>query len=201
MKKGDCTGEHIVPPRDIIKTKGRAARMDAGGTMQECAASVMCGPGRGAARGRTRGGLSISTASIYKPRLDGGGRRILVTRYYPRGVRRSHFDDWLRELAPSRELLRGYKEGSVAWKAFAGAFLAEVRGSDEAQSALRGLRRAARRGGGITLLCFEPDGAHCHRHILRELVERPRRLPWPRTLEPDCTDYHNGVPAAGLASD
>ena len=173
--------------------------MDAGRTTHECAAPALRGPGRGAARGRTRDGPSISTASIYKPRLDGGGRRILVTRYYPRGVRRSHFDDWLRELAPSRELLRGYKEGSVTWKAFAGAFLAEVRGSDEAQSALRGLRRAARRGG-VTLLCFEPDGAHCHRHILRELVERPRRLPWPRALEPDCTDYHKGIPAAGLAS-
>lgn len=173
--------------------------MEAGGTLQECAISALRGPRRGAACGWTRSGLSISTASIYKPRLDGGGRRILVTRYYPRGVRRSNFDDWLRELAPSRELLRRYKGGSVRWKTFVGAFLGEVRDSDEAQSALRNLRRAARRGG-VTLLCFEPDGAHCHRHILRELLEQPR-LSWPRTLEPNCTDYHKGVPVASLVSD
>ena len=173
--------------------------MCAGRGPQKCAAPTPRGAGQKEARGRTGGGLSVSTTSIYKPGLDGGGRRVLVTRYYPRGVRRSHFDDWIRALAPSRELLRGYKEGSVAWDAFVGAYLAEVRGSDEAQSALKSLRREARNGG-VTLLCFEPDGAPCHRHILRQLVEKPR-LARAGSLEPDCTDYHKGVPVAGLVSD
>lgn len=121
-----------------------------------------------------------------------------MARHYPRGIRRSHFDDWARALAPSRELLKRYKEGSIAWKAFAGAFLAEVRGSPEARSALRGLRRAAR-AGGVTLLCYEPAGVPCHRHILRRLVEQPR-LSWARSLEPGCADHYRGVPVAGLAS-
>ena len=167
-------------------------------TVRGCAAAPR-GPGREVARGCTRGGLSVSTTSIYKPGLDGGGRRILVTRYYPRGVRRSHFDDWVRELAPSRELLRKYKKGSVTWSVFVGAYLAEMRGSCEAQSALRNLRRVARHEG-VTLLCFEPDGAHCHRHILRLLIKQPR-LTRVGPLEPDCTDYHKGVPVAGLVSD
>ena len=159
------------------------------------------GPGRASCRGRA--GLAVSTMSVYAPWRGDGGRRILVTRYYPRGVRRSHFDDWARELAPSRELLRGYKEGSIAWKDFIGAFLAQMRDDAEAQSALRSLRNEAKGsggGGGVTLLCYEPDGAPCHRHILRRLVEKPR-LVFPRTLEPDCADYHKGVPAAGRVPD
>ena len=157
----------------------------------------LLGSGRAPGRGGTA--LAVSTMSVYAPRRADGGRRILVTRYYPRGVRRSHFDDWVRALAPSRELLKEYKDGSIAWKGFIGAFLAQMRGDAEAQSALRDLRNEAV-GGGVTLLCYEPDGAPCHRHILRHLVEEPR-LASARTLEPDCADYHKGVPAAGLVSD
>ena len=153
---------------------------------------------RASCRGRTA--IAVSTMSVYAPWRGDGGRRILVTRYYPRGVRRSHFDDWVRELAPSRELLRGYKEGSIAWKDFIGAFLAQMRDDDEARSALRDLRNEARGGCGVTLLCYEPDGAPCHRHILRRLVEKSR-LVFPRTLEPDCADYHKRVPAVGLVTD
>ena len=155
------------------------------------------GLGRASCRGRA--GLAVSTMSVYAPWRGDGGRRILVTRYYPRGVRRSHFDDWVRALAPSRELLKEYKDGSIAWKGFIGAFLAQMRGDAEAQSALRDLRNEAV-GGGVTLLCYEPDGAPCHRHILRRLVEKPR-LVFPRTLEPDCADCHKGAPAAGLVPD
>lgn len=144
-------------------------------------------------------GPSVGTMCIYEPRPGrGGGKRVLVTRYYPRGVRRSHFDEWARELAPSAGLLGRYKAGAVGWRDFAAAFLAELRGSGEARSALRGLRRAARRGG-ITLLCFEPDGAPCHRHILRRLIEDPRRA-WSRALEPGCADRRGAVPRRAPAS-
>ena len=157
----------------------------------------LLGSGRAPGKGRTA--PAVSTMSVYAPWRGDGGRRILVTRYYPRGVRRSHFDDWVRALAPSRELLRGYKEGSIAWRGFTGAFLAQMRGDAEARSALRDLRNEAM-GGGVTLLCYEPDGDPCHRHILRRLVEEPR-LVSARTLEPDCADYHKGVSAVGLVSD
>ena len=34
------------------------------------------------------------------------GTRLLVMRYWPRGVRRGHVDEWIRELAPSPGLLK-----------------------------------------------------------------------------------------------
>ena len=170
--------------------------MGKGGTAQGRAMARSRRARLDAARARAGASPAVSTASVYGPRLEGGGRRILVTRYYPRGIRRSHFDDWARALAPGKELLRRHKAGSIPWRDFVGAFLAEVYASEEARSALLGLRREARRGG-VTLLCFERDGAHCHRHILRRLVEQPSpaRI---GPFEPDCTDHHRGVPMARL---
>lgn len=199
---GDCASaasEAIAVPAE---SASGARRLGAGpgkrGAPRERAAAGARGPGRDAPPGRTGAAPAVSTSSIYRPGRRDGGRRILVTRYYPRGVRRSHFDDWARALAPSGDLLKRYKEGSITWRAFAGAFLAEVRGSAEARSALRGLRRTAR-AEGVTLLCYEPAGVPCHRHILRRLVEQPR-LSWNRSLEPGYADYHRGVPVAGPAS-
>lgn len=165
---------------------------------QKSACAALRGKGREGAHGGGGALPAVSTMSVYKPWRGDGGKRILVTRYYPRGVRRSHFDDWVRALAPSRELLKEFKSGSIAWKDFTKAFLAQVRDSGEARSALRDLRDAAM-DGGVTLLCYEPDGLPCHRHIVRRLVEKPR-LVFARTLDPDCTDYHKGVSVASLAS-
>ena len=184
---------------NITGTKRRAAAMGGGGgALRERDIAAPGGSGQKAARGKRGACPAVSTMSIYRKELEDGGRRILITRYYPRGVRRSHFDDWVRALAPSRELLKRYKEGSIAWDAFEVAFLAEIDGSAEAQDALGELRRAAGREG-ITLLCFEPDGAPCHRHIVRRLIEQPR-LARAGPLEPDYTDYHKGVPVARLVS-
>ena len=184
---------------NVFRTKGRGAGTGRGATLRGRSCAAPGGSGREASRRSAGACPAVSTASIYKPRLEDGGRRILITRYYPRGVRRSHFDDWARALAPSRELLKRYKEGAIAWKAFARAYLAEVRGSAEAKAALLELRRTAR-SEGVTLLCYEPDGVPCHRHILRRLLEQPR-LARVVPLEHDCADYHKGVPAASLVPD
>ena len=187
------------PSGNITKAKRRAAAMGGGdGALRERTGAAPSSRGRRAARGKGGARPAVSTLSIYRKELKDGGRRILITRYYPRGVRKSHFDDWVRALAPSRELLKRFKEGSIAWDAFEGAFLAEIEGSAEAQAALGELRRTAGREG-ITLLCFEPDGAPCHRHIVRRLIEQPR-LARTGPLEPDYADYHKGLPVARLVS-
>ena len=48
------------------------------------------------------------TKCLYDPVEQSDGDRILVTRYWPRGISREHLaiTDWLRELAPSKELIR-----------------------------------------------------------------------------------------------
>jgi uncharacterized protein YeaO (DUF488 family) len=124
--------------------------------------------------------MTIKTKCIYEPREESDGRRVLITRYYPRGVKKDRFDDWVRPLSPTRELLAAYRKGAIGWDEFATAFVREMRGSDESREAIRALHEAgssgAYNGQVVTLLCFERAHLPCHRHIVREVVDDPSVL-------------------------
>ncbi len=83
-------------------------------------------------------------------RLPGDGLRLLICRYRPRGVRKSDetWDEWDPDLGPSREM-------------------------KEQQKRIEELASRVRAGETITLLCSSAcvDDAHCHRSLLRELIE------------------------------
>jgi len=111
----------------------------------------------------------IRAKSIYKPKEDEDGTRILITRFYPRGVRKDHFDQWLRELAPSKDLLKGYKAGTINEKQFTAMFLDQIKASEESQNTIRALCEISRNTN-VTLLCYERDGDFCHRHILHDII-------------------------------
>jgi uncharacterized protein YeaO (DUF488 family) len=118
----------------------------------------------------------IRHASIYDQQdaaLDQGWR-VLVMRYWPRGVRRERVDVWLKDAAPSRELLHAYSHEGLKWAQFARRYRREMR--VERSQALDALRRLEREHGVITLLCHEriPPAEHCHRTLLAELLT-PRR--------------------------
>lgn len=51
----------------------------------------------------------IRSKSIYDPKEEDDGIRILITRYWPRGIKKEYFDKWYKELSPSRDLLKRYK--------------------------------------------------------------------------------------------
>lgn len=106
------------------------------------------------------------------------GLRILVTRYWPYGLRRGACDLWLPALGPSKGLLTwlwgppegrsGVNPGSTPSHAvFRQRYLREL----EAQRALiADLRRRHRSGETITLLCACHDPAQCHRTILAGVI-------------------------------
>src|SRR5438034_3759422 len=56
--------------------------------------------------------LFRSTKSIFQPRVKDDGIRILISRFYPRGIERTHFHEWALSLSPSPELLFSYKRRS-----------------------------------------------------------------------------------------
>jgi uncharacterized protein YeaO (DUF488 family) len=121
--------------------------------------------------------MTIKTKCIYEPSEKGDGLRVLITRYYPRGVRKDRFDEWVRSLSPSRELLSSYRRGSVDWDGFAGAFVREIAGSSDSRGAIRRLGdMISRQGQVVTLLCFERAHLPCHRHIVRAIIEDPSLL-------------------------
>jgi uncharacterized protein YeaO (DUF488 family) len=111
----------------------------------------------------------ISQASIYDPRAS-DDFRVLVMRYWPRGVKRERVDLWLKDAAPSAQLLKAYVHEALPWAEFDRRYRAEI--VEERPHVLERLRDLEREHGGLTLLCHEriPPAPHCHRQVLAELL-------------------------------
>ena len=63
--------------------------------------------------------MVIKTKSIYEPTEENDdGIRVLITRYYPSGVKKDKFDCWIRELSPSHNLLKNYQQDKCNWQEF-----------------------------------------------------------------------------------
>ena len=104
------------------------------------------------------------------------GTRILAMRYYPRGVRREHVGEWLRDLAPSEELLRWCwtSQGELDPDIYANTWKRRYREEMEQRADLiKGLRTRLRNGETLTLLCscHRPDD--CHRRELAKIIREP----------------------------
>jgi uncharacterized protein YeaO (DUF488 family) len=116
----------------------------------------------------------IRHASIYEarqPQADDGWR-VLVMRQWPRGIRKEAVDLWLKDAAPSRELLQAYHHGGLPWSDFEARYRAEI--LEERPEVLDQIHQLEIKHGTVTLLCFEriPPAEHCHRIILVDLVTR-----------------------------
>jgi uncharacterized protein YeaO (DUF488 family) len=112
------------------------------------------------------------------PPVAGGGTRILVCRYRPRGVRASDetWDEWWKDLGPSPALhaaVYGKGQPAISWGEYRRRFLAEM-AVDPGRYHLRALVDRVAAGEGVTLLCSSAcvDEGRCHRSILREIVLR-----------------------------
>jgi len=116
--------------------------------------------------------LAVKTKSIYEPAKPGDGVRVLITRYYPRGVKKDRFDRWEKALSPSRGLLAAYRSGAKSWEQFKEAFLSEMRASSDSAEAIRALSSLKARN--VTLLCYERPGLNCHRYLVAEILSTPR---------------------------
>lgn len=105
------------------------------------------------------------------------GLKLVVTRRYPRGIARVHFDEWLSVLAPSHGLLEDWRRGLITWDECTSRFREEILGSPEAVAALRHIIELAKTRD-VYLICWE-KAPPCHRFILldlaRELTEEEVR--------------------------
>ena len=104
--------------------------------------------------------------SIYDPAEPAGdGHRLLVTRLWPRGIRRTAVDSWDRRLGGPVELIRRKKEGKLSKTELRKVYLASL-DRDAVDDAA-----ALAREGTITLLCTCRDDL-CHRVVLAGVLER-----------------------------
>ena len=111
---------------------------------------------------------NIKLKRVYDPPDPEDGRRVLVTRYWPRGVHKSATDEYHSTLAPSRELIAQYRKGGMSWKKFSQRYRQELSGG-QLQSELRRLADFARFRV-LTLLCFCEEEQGCHRTLLRQAI-------------------------------
>lgn len=127
------------------------------------------------------------------------GVKIVVTRLYPRGIARVHFDRWLPVLAPSRELLQAWRRSMITWEEYTARFRREILGSPEALAALRHIAELAETRD-VWLICWE-RAPPCHRFILLDLARelsgetRPEVLGAPVQLR--LSDLDPGIPTQG----
>ncbi|HET6371334.1 MAG TPA: DUF488 family protein [Nitrospiria bacterium] len=113
---------------------------------------------------------SIQTKRVYDPPASNEGLRLLVMRYWPRGVKKERIDRWVREVSPSPGLIKKLKSGRLSWKEFEKAYFKEMK-EETAASNVRELRALAQEGP-ITLFCGCAEEARCHRGLLKRLVAR-----------------------------
>ena len=135
-------------------------------------------------RTRLEGRIVIKTKSVFspiEPRKD--GLRILAARFRGRGMSVKRYDVWMANLGPSEDLLREFQTGGIAWPEFSRRYRKELYESETLDErnktiknhgqkfTLRLLQELARRST-ITLMCHcAEDESHCHRHILRAVLE------------------------------
>ena len=120
--------------------------------------------------------MPIKTRRWNDPRQPDDKFRLLICRYRPRAVRKADetWDAWFPELGPSKGLHAAYygKQGApISWEEYRRRYLEEMKQQEELIDELAAL---VGEGKTVTLLCSSAceDEAHCHRTLLKELVEQ-----------------------------
>ena len=127
--------------------------------------------------------MPVKTKSYNDPIDDKeDGERYLIMRYWarPKSKKQLHIVDWLRDLAPSKELHRDwYPKDKNTKRISEGEYITrfndEIMKNQNAQRLLVTLRNKAidnkENKKTITLLCIENEGQFCHRHIVKQMIE------------------------------
>ncbi|MFD8569044.1 DUF488 domain-containing protein [Streptomyces sp. NPDC059639] len=109
----------------------------------------------------------IAVRRVYDPPAPADGTRLLVDRLWPRGIskERAAVDEWLRDIAPSKELRTWYHEDRAGrYDAFAERYDAEL--ADPVRAGLVAHVRDLARRGRVTLVTSVKEIEHSHVPVL-----------------------------------
>jgi uncharacterized protein YeaO (DUF488 family) len=104
----------------------------------------------------------------YDPFSPGDGRRILVDRLWPRGIRKeeARIDQWLKDLAPSETLRKWFAHDPAKWREFSRRYKNELLDKADIIAALR----SESKKGTVTLLFAAKDTEHNNAVVLMEII-------------------------------
>lgn len=99
----------------------------------------------------------------------GDGKRVLVDRLWPRGLKReeANLDEWLKELGPSPELRKWFGHDPDKWDSFKKKFFQELQRRQETVDRLAGMAR----NDTVTLLYGSREEHYNNAVALREYLE------------------------------
>ncbi|MDE3155319.1 MAG: DUF488 family protein [Acidobacteriota bacterium] len=121
--------------------------------------------------------MAIRVVQLGTPRARGEGLRIGTVRRPPRGVpkteyaARDFYDVWLPELAPSDALVKQAQQAADdrAWRRFEQRYRAEMKRPEAAR--LLALLAALSQRTDVSVGCYCEDESHCHRSVLKALLQ------------------------------
>ena len=113
--------------------------------------------------------MKLHLKRAYEPAAPEDGKRFLVDRLWPRGVKKEALvlTDWLKNVAPSDALRRWFGHDLERWTEFRRRYRSELGDRKDEIATLR------RRGGNepVTLLYGARDEAHNQAVVLKEFIE------------------------------
>ena len=114
----------------------------------------------------------IHLKRAYESASRNDGYRVLVERLWPRGLRKTdaHFDEWLKEVAPSDSLRRWFGHEPIKFPEFRERYRRELH-AEPARRAIAQLARRATRGT-VTLVYSAHDDVHNNAVVLARELER-----------------------------
>ena len=112
--------------------------------------------------------MPVKIKSIYEPKSKDDGMRVLVMRFWPRGISKDKIDIWEKDLGTPADLIKKWKKGSVSWRKFSGEYRRLVVQHNDKIKELADRSKTET----ITLLCSCKDEKHCHRSLLKELISK-----------------------------
>lgn len=121
--------------------------------------------------------MAIRVVRLGSDRAAGEGTRIGTVRRPPRGVPKAGFssgnwyDVWYPNLAPSAQTMKlgQAAETPAQWRAFTRKYRAEMATPENARN-LELLAALSHRSD-FSVGCYCEDESHCHRSVLRELLQ------------------------------
>jgi uncharacterized protein YeaO (DUF488 family) len=111
----------------------------------------------------------VKIKRVYEQISPGDGKRILVDRLWPRGIKKEDaaVDEWLKDIAPSTELRQWYSHDPEKWVGFKKRYKIELK---DRMGIIGRLRQESKKGT-ITLLFSAKATELNNAAALREFIE------------------------------
>ena len=111
---------------------------------------------------------NVKMKRAYEAATAADGRRILIDRLWPRGVKKvdAAIDLWLKDLSPSTDLRKWFGHEPARWEEFSRRYRAEIDSHPDQLAELRKLAQSHP----ITLVYSAHDELHNNAVALRDII-------------------------------